>query len=131
MTKIVYLVAGLVAGLLLGVAVPRITVIAAGPQDPAKMDPQMYKVILENEHLRAIDVHVKAGASEPLHSHPNGVFVYFFTDANVRSKMPDGTTKESHNHAGEVLWRDPVTHQGENMGPGEIHTLIVEPQSGK
>jgi len=110
-------------------AFPRTT--QAATQDPTKINPQMYKVILENDHLRAIDVHLKPGEKEPLHSHPNGVFVYYFTDANTRGVAPDGSTKESHNRAGEVVWRDPVTHQGENIGSSEIHTLVIEPKACK
>ena len=96
--------------------------------DPAKLDPAMYKVILENKKLRAIDYHLKAGEQEPMHSHPCGVFVYFFTDANMKSTLADGKSSESHSRAGDVAWRDPVTHFAKNVGSGEVHMLLVEPK---
>jgi quercetin dioxygenase-like cupin family protein len=128
MTKIAFLIAGMMMGVLLS------TVAFSGlaenkTLDPAKLDPNMYKVILENKKLRAIDYHLKAGEQEPMHSHPCGVFVYFFTDANVASTLADGKSSESHNRAGDVVWRDPVTHFAKNVGGGEVHSLLVEPKS--
>jgi beta-alanine degradation protein BauB len=95
MTKIACLTTGLLAGVLLStVAFSRLSDTAR--LDPAKLAPEMYKVVLENNKLRAIDYHLKRGEQEPMHSHPCGVFVYFFTDANMASTLPEGKTSESH-----------------------------------
>lgn len=101
----------------------------AAAQDPAKAMPQMYKIILENDHVRVVDYRIHPGEKEPVHSHPEGVVVYFFSDAKVRTTMPNGKTVDSFNKAGEVLWRDPVTHAGQNIGDSEIHALLVEPKN--
>jgi quercetin dioxygenase-like cupin family protein len=97
-------------------------------QDPAKLAPQFYKVILDNNDARVIDYHLKPGEKEPLHSHPSGVLVYYFTDATMRVTLPGGKTAESTNRAGDITWRDPVTHFAENTGDNEVHTLLVEPK---
>jgi len=82
-----------------------------------------------------MDYHLKPGEKEAMHSHPCGVFVYFFTDADVRSTtLSDGKTGELktgefHGRAGDVGWRDPVTHQGENIGNSELHALLIEPKT--
>jgi len=33
--------------------------------------------------------------------------------------------------AGEVVWRDPVTHSAENLGASECHVLNVEPKAAQ
>lgn len=35
-------------------------------QDPAKLAPQFYKLVLDNEQVRVIDYHLKPGEKEPL-----------------------------------------------------------------
>jgi quercetin dioxygenase-like cupin family protein len=102
----------------------------AVPQDPVVLAPEMYKVVLENDRVRVIDYHLKPGQREPMHSHPRGAVVYFFTGAKMRTTLPDGKTNEGSSREGEVVWRDPVTHRAENIGDTEVHTLVVEPKSG-
>lgn len=128
MTKMVYLTAGLLAGILL-TSVAFATWNRMPAQDPAKLAPQLYKVVLDNDCVRVIDYRLQPGEKEPMHSHPSGVVVYFFTDAKMRGSSPDGKTTEIFNKAGEVIWREPVTHFGENIGSNEIHTLLVEPKN--
>jgi hypothetical protein len=70
-------------------------------QDPAKLAPQSYKVILDNNDARVIDYHLKPGEKEPLHSHPSGVLVYYFTDATMRVTLPGGEIAVSNNRAGD------------------------------
>jgi quercetin dioxygenase-like cupin family protein len=128
MTKITHVTTGLLAGILLASFAFALSPKVIAPQDPAKLAPQMYKVVLDNKHVRVIDYHLGPGEKEPMHSHPSGVVVYYFTDANTRVTLPDGTTAESSNKAGDVIWRDPVTHFGENIGSRDVHTLLIEPK---
>jgi beta-alanine degradation protein BauB len=98
-------------------------------QDPTKLAPQSYKVLFENEQMRVIEYRLKPGEREPMHSHPYGVFVYFLSDAKIRTTFPDGKTCEDSKHTGDTVWRDPVTHAGENIGNAEAHALLIEPKS--
>jgi quercetin dioxygenase-like cupin family protein len=115
-----------VRGSLLLVSVTISTVLFA--QDPVKLAPQFYRVVLDDEDVRVIDYHLKPGEREPMHSHPSGVLVYYFTDAKARVTLPDGKTAEGTNSAGDIVWRDPVTHFAENTGSSEVHTVLVEPK---
>ncbi len=103
--------------------------VGVSAQDPTKLAPQNYKLLFENSQIRVIDYRLKPGEKEPMHSHPYGVFVYFFTDAKIRITLPDGTMTTNPKRAGDTVWRDPVTHAGENVGDVEVHALLVEPQS--
>jgi quercetin dioxygenase-like cupin family protein len=98
-------------------------------QDAVKLAPQMYHVIFENNLFRVIDYHLQPGGKEPMHSHPNGVLVYWFSNANMRATSADGKSSDSASRAGDVLWRDPVTHRAENIGTMEAHSLLVEPKN--
>jgi quercetin dioxygenase-like cupin family protein len=97
-------------------------------QDPAKLAPQFYKVVLDNSDARVVDYHLKPGEREPMHSHPFGALVYYLTDARMRVTQPDGKSGDGVNRAGEIVWRDPVTHLAENIGASEVHTMLVEPK---
>jgi beta-alanine degradation protein BauB len=128
MTKIAYLIAGLLAGAVLASVAFALPSRAIGMQDAAQLAPQMYKVVLDNNKVRVTDYHIQPGDKEPMHSHPQGVVVYYFTDAKMRVTMPDGKTAEGANKAGDIIWRDPVTHSAQNIGNNEVHSLLIEPK---
>jgi beta-alanine degradation protein BauB len=79
--------------------------------------------------MRVIEYRLKPGEREPMHSHPYGVFVYFLSDAKIRTIFPDGKTSEDSKHRGDRVWRDPVTHATENVGNAEARALLIEPKS--
>ena len=62
-------------------------------QDPVKLSPNLYKILLENDQVRVLEYRVKPGDKEPMHSHPAGV-VYVFTDGRAKTTTPDG--KQRH-----------------------------------
>ena len=129
MRSIGHLIAGVLLGALLAAVAFAVSTKMASAQDPAKLAPQNYKVLLENDKLRVIEYRLRPGEKEPMHSHPSGVVVYFFDDANIRTTFPDGKTAEDFRRAGDTLWRDPVTHSGENIGNTEAHALLIEPKN--
>ena len=89
MENTAYLLVGRLTGAVLAAATFAATGGAAWGQDAAKLA-QMYHVISENQHYRVIGYHLKAGEKEPTHSHPNGVLVYWFTNAKMRTTLTDG-----------------------------------------
>jgi hypothetical protein len=97
----------------------------AKAQDPAKVDPAHYKVILNNQHMRVLDVRHKPGEKSPMHSHPNHV-VYSFTDSAVKFTSPDGKTQIRTVKAGQATWHNGETHTVENVGKKEEHALDIE-----
>jgi len=124
-----HLIASMLLGALLAAFAFAVSTKVASAQDPAKLAPQNYKVLLENDKLRVIEYRLKPGEKEPMHSHPSGVFVYFFSDAKIRTTLSDGKTVEASSKSGDTLWREPVTHAGENIGNTEAHALLVEPKN--
>ena len=99
--------------------------LAADAQDPVKASPQFYKVLLENDQVRVLEYHLKAGEKEPMHSHPAGV-VYVLSGAKLKFTYPDGRTDEKAAATGETIWRDPTTHAVENVGSTEAHAIAID-----
>jgi quercetin dioxygenase-like cupin family protein len=97
----------------------------AKTQDPAKVDPAHYKVILNNSRVRILDVRHKPGEKAPMHSHPNHV-VYSFTDSTVKFTSPDGKTEIRTAKAGQATWQNAETHAVQNVGKNEVHALDIE-----
>ena len=94
-------------------------------RDPVKLSPQYYKVRLENDRVRVLEYRLKPGEREVMHSHP-AYIVHFLSDAIVRTTVPDGTKSETTVKNGDIVWREPVSHTGENIGRTELHALLVE-----
>src|SRR5437868_13547551 len=90
----------------------------AHPQDPVKLSPQYYKVLLENDQVRVLEYRLKPGEKEPMHSHLVGV-VYVLSGGKLKFSYPDGRTEEKVAAAGETIWRDSITHAVENVGDTE------------
>ncbi len=97
----------------------------AKPQDPVKISPKMYTVLLENEQVRVLEWRAAPGEKEPLHSHP-GMVVYVLSGTKMRFTTADGKSEERESKAGTAVWSEPVTHSGENLGTSEAHVLLIE-----
>ena len=98
---------------------------SAMAQDPVKLSPQYYKVLIDNDEVRVLEYRLEPGEKEPMHSHPRG-FVYYLADAKLRVSFPDGKTEESELKAGEAHWRNAITHAVENIGSTEAHIIALE-----
>lgn len=98
---------------------------AALAQDPVKVSPNLYKVLLENDQVRVLEYNVKPGDKEPLHSHVASV-VYVLTGGKAKETTPDGKSQIFESKAGQTMWYGPATHTWEHLGPGNAKVLIVE-----
>ena len=125
MKRGVHLIAGMAIGALLATVGFAISTRGTAAQDPVKLSPQYYKVLLENDQVRVLEYRLKPGEKEPMHTHTAGV-VYVFGDARMRASYPDGRTEESAGGAGEAHWRNPITHALENIGTTEAHALAID-----
>lgn len=126
MKKTAYLTTGMLLGMLITSLAFAAWSRTASAQDPVKLEPELYKVLLDNDQVRVIDYHLGKGQKEPLHSHATPAVVYWFTDAKLLNTLPDGKSKELSGKAGDAIWRGPATHTTENVGDAEVHALVVE-----
>ena len=86
---------------------------------------QKLTVKFENDRVRVLELRLKPGESEGLHSHPQ-YLLYALTNYRVRNTAADGTSKVFERKAEDVFWGEPITHKGENVGDTEVRALIVE-----
>ncbi|HKV28427.1 MAG TPA: hypothetical protein VJN90_09180 [Candidatus Acidoferrales bacterium] len=97
----------------------------ARAQDPVKVAPTHFKVLLENDHVRVLDFRCKAGDKIPMHSHPNYITYSISGGAgNTKFTSPDGKVTERANKGGQAVWHEAETHSSESSVA--IHVLIVE-----
>jgi hypothetical protein len=90
-------------------------------------DPDVYKVILENENFRVISATWKKGSTDKPHSHPVAFVVYPITDCTIRLHNPDGSTRINESKAGTPL-AGPITasHTAENISDHDCQAIFIE-----
>jgi beta-alanine degradation protein BauB len=98
---------------------------AAAAEDPVKVAPNVYKVILENERVRVLSVTMAPGGKTPMHTHPANI-VYALNAARVKFTTPDGKSVDVDLKAGDIVWNEAQTHAGANIGTTEVRALVVE-----
>lgn len=96
-------------------------------QDPAVVAPQNYKVLLENDQVRVLEVKGRPGEKIPMHSHPDYV-VYVLAASKVRFIAPDGTAQDADLAQGHTQFTTAHDHAAEVKS--DIHVLLVELKGG-
>lgn len=104
--------------------------VAFAGDDPVKVDPSHFKVLLENAKVRVLEYQSKPGEKNPMHSHPAHV-IYSLTGGKVKHTLPDGKVHERELKAGDVVWGDATTHASENSGGSDIRAVLVEIKEAK
>jgi beta-alanine degradation protein BauB len=98
-------------------------------QDAVTVQPQSYRVVLENEHVRVVEYSSRPGmgvCGTGMHSHPAHLSV-LLSDARVRETTADGrVTDAGAAPLGTVFWSEAVTHVTENVGGSDVRCLLVE-----
>jgi len=94
-------------------------------QDTLRVNADSVQLRFENEQVRVLEVALEPGAREQLHSHPNYVN-YVLTGGTVRNHFPDGIVTDADFKTGAVVYRDAVTHWGENVGSTTVRVILVE-----
>jgi beta-alanine degradation protein BauB len=97
----------------------------ATAQDPVKQSPDKYKVVLNNDKVRVLDVLLRPGDKSPMHSHPDRVS-YILSGSTVKSTSKDGKTTEAKTRVGQCVWHNAESHAVENTGKTEVHVLEIE-----
>ncbi len=96
--------------------------------DAVTVDPAHYRVVFENQWVRAIALTVGPHEKLKMHKHPaTGAVVVLLTDQDMRQYHADGTARESHYKAGTVRWTPPdAAHQDENLSDNPFRLVRVE-----
>lgn len=96
--------------------------------DPTVTNPNLYKVVFENDRVRVLGYRDVPGDRTTAHSHPDSVMV---TLSDFDRKLVHGAEeREISLRAGEVRWLSAQTHHGENIGSTPSHSIFVELKDG-
>jgi len=92
--------------------------------DPTESNPDLYRVLFENERVRVLEYRDVPGDRTTPHSHPDSVMV---TLADFDRKLMTGDQeREVSLTAGRATWMPAQSHAGENVGTTPSHSIFVE-----
>ena len=93
-------------------------------RDPAATNPDLYRVILENERVRVLEYRDRPGDRTTPHGHPDSVMI---TLSAFRRRLIDGDRSADVELTGGLArWLPEQEHAGENIGETETHVIFVE-----
>ena len=93
-------------------------------RDPAATNPDLYRVVMENDRVRVLEYRDRPGDRTTPHAHPDSVMV---TLGDCRRRLIDGDrSAEVELTSGLVRWLPAQEHAGENIGDTETHAIFVE-----
>ncbi|MGK9147766.1 cytoplasmic protein [Plantibacter flavus] len=92
--------------------------------DPTLTNPDHYRTLWENEHVRVLEYTDEPGDRTTPHDHPNSVLVAL-SDFS-RRLMAGGRTFDTALVTGQTVWIPAQRHSGENTGATPTHTILIE-----
>lgn len=109
--------------------IPVLALLAGAPVeaiDPVAVAPDLFSILLENEHVRVVEYKLAPGEADVWHTHPAKVS-YVASGGELRIYLGDGTTFDVTEKTGEAAWSDAVgRHYVENIGKTPVHIILVE-----
>jgi hypothetical protein len=92
--------------------------------DPIETNPDLYKLLFENERVRVLEYLDSPGERTQPHSHPDSVMV---TLSDFSRRLWSGDREvELDLPAFQARWLDAQEHSGMNIGETRTHTIFVE-----
>ncbi|MFJ7288587.1 cytoplasmic protein [Curtobacterium sp. NPDC098951] len=92
--------------------------------DPLQTDPEHYRLLWENEHVRVLDYTDVPGDRTHVHRHPASIMVTL--TGFDRRLVADGRELDVALPAGIAVWLPAQRHSGWNTGSTPTHTILVE-----
>ena len=94
-------------------------------QDPVKVAPANYKVVLENAAVRVIRVDYPAGAKSAMHQHPDSLVIPL-APSKVRFTTPDGKSEDADMPSESAMFVPAATHSSANVGTARVDAVLIE-----
>lgn len=92
--------------------------------DPVISNPDLYRVVMENDRVRVLEYSDRPGDRTTPHRHPDSVM---HTLSSFRRRLRTGGREvEVEIAAGTTSWLAAQAHSGENIGDTETHVIFVE-----
>lgn len=92
--------------------------------DPVHTNPDLYRVLFENEFVRVLEYRDRPGDRTTPHQHPDSVM---YTLSSFDRRLISGDqSREVRIETGTASWLPAQEHAGENVGETDTHVLFVE-----
>ena len=92
--------------------------------DPVVTNPDLYKVLFENDQVRVLEYTDQPGDRTTPHEHPNSVMV---TLSSFRRRLYAGDEQRDVSiNAEKASWLPAQQHAGHNIGDTPTHVVFVE-----
>jgi oxalate decarboxylase/phosphoglucose isomerase-like protein (cupin superfamily) len=98
---------------------------AVEAQDPMRVAPANYKLVLENASVRILRVSVAPGGKSAMHAHPDHMVVSL-SAGKVRFTLPDGKTQDSDMGAETAMYVPASSHSPANVGNVAVDAIVIE-----
>ena len=97
--------------------------------DPVTSSPGMYRVLLQNEHVRVVRYQIEPGEKDEWHTHPAKVS-YVASGGTLRIITEDGNSFVVDEQTDSASWLGAIgKHYAENIGKNTVHIILVEVKS--
>jgi quercetin dioxygenase-like cupin family protein len=93
-------------------------------QDPLKAGKGFYKLVMENDRVRVLDLSLKPGDKVAMHHHPDHV-IYVLNGGKAKLTS-SGKTDVMDMKNGQAMFLNALSHDAENTGKTALHLLVVE-----
>jgi hypothetical protein len=100
--------------------------VVTSARDPLRVDPQDYKLEIENSQVRVLRVKIGPRQSVPMHEYVLSHVNVYFTDQNVRETSAEGKATVAQHKAGDYSWSGPSKYRIENLSDEAFEAAIVE-----
>ncbi|HEX6888365.1 MAG TPA: hypothetical protein VF143_09685 [Candidatus Nanopelagicales bacterium] len=92
--------------------------------DPVQSNPELYRVILENDRVRVLEYLDQPGDATTPHRHPDSVMLTL--SGFQRRLQGAGEAVDVELPAHVARWLDAQEHSGTNIGSTPTHVIFVE-----
>jgi quercetin dioxygenase-like cupin family protein len=94
--------------------------------DAVKASPGIFKILLENEHVRVIEYSLKPGEKDNWHTHPPKSS-YVVSGGQLTVHLESGDSILADEKPGTASWMDYAgKHYVENTGPSTVTIILTE-----
>ncbi|MEO7174433.1 MAG: hypothetical protein ABIV51_01340 [Saprospiraceae bacterium] len=94
--------------------------------DPVKISPEVFKILLDNEHVRVVQYSLKPGGKDDWHTHP-GKSSYVVSGGKLKVHLENGEIIIADEKTGTASWMDYVgRHYVENIGKTTVTIVFTE-----
>lgn len=94
--------------------------------DPVKISPGIFKILLDNQHVRVVQYSLKPGEKDDWHTHP-GKSSYVVSGGKLKVHLENGEIILADEETGTASWMDYVgKHYVENIGKTTVTIVFTE-----